>query len=44
MLWGLIALTSPAFRIMFLLPWGVLALSLPFVVAILIALFRKRRA
>jgi hypothetical protein len=44
MLWGLIALTSPAFGIMFLLPWGVLALSLPFVVAILIALFRKRRA
>lgn len=38
--WGLIALTSPLFGIMFLLPWGVLVLMLPLVVAILVTLFR----
>lgn len=38
--WGLVALTSPAFGIMFLLPWAVLAAMLPVVVAILIRLFR----
>jgi hypothetical protein len=43
LVWALVALTSPAFGIMFLLPWSLLALSLPFVVAILIALFRRRR-
>jgi len=34
-LWALIALTSPLFGIMFLLPWGVLLLMLPLVIWIL---------
>ncbi len=34
--WGAIALTSPLFGILFLLPWGVLALMLPLVIAILL--------
>jgi len=38
--WGLVALTSPAFGIMFLLPWTVLVLMLPVVVSILISSFR----
>ena len=38
--WGLIALTSPLFGIMFLLPWAVLVLMLPLVVAIFVTLFR----
>ncbi len=42
--WALIALTSPLFGLMFLLPWAVLAITLPVVIAILVALFRKRRA
>ena len=41
--WALIALTSPLFGIMFLLPWGVLALMLPVVIAIFITLFRQQR-
>jgi MFS family permease len=41
--WALIAITSPGFGLMFLLPWGVLALSLPLVIAILIRFFRTRR-
>jgi len=36
MLWGAIALTSPAFGIMFLLPWGIVAVLLPLVIAILL--------
>jgi hypothetical protein len=40
-IWALIALTSPAFGIMFLLPWAVLAITLPVVIVILRALFRK---
>jgi hypothetical protein len=36
--WAAVALTSPLFGIMFLLPWGLLLLSLPVVVAILIKL------
>jgi hypothetical protein len=36
MLWGLIALTSPGFGLMFLLPWGLVAAALPLVIAILI--------
>jgi hypothetical protein len=36
MLWGLIALTSPGFGLMFLLPWGLVALGLPLVIAILL--------
>jgi hypothetical protein len=39
-LWGLIALTSPGFGLMFLLPWGLVAAALPLVIAILI---RQRR-
>jgi len=35
MLWALIALTSPAFGIIFLLPWGIVAVMLPLVIAIL---------
>jgi hypothetical protein len=35
MLWGLIALTSPGFGLMFLLPWGLAALGLPLVIVIL---------
>jgi hypothetical protein len=36
MLWGLIALTSPGFGLMFLLPWGFVAAALPLVIAILV--------
>lgn len=39
--WALIAVTSPLFGIMFLLPWSVLALSLPLVIAILYTQFRR---
>lgn len=42
--WGLVALTSPAFGLMFLLPWGLLVVSLPLVVAILVTRFRGARA
>lgn len=41
--WGLIAFTSPAFGLMFLFPWGLLALSLPLIIAILMRFFRTRR-
>lgn len=44
MVWALIALTSPLFGILFLLPWGVLVLMLPVVVSILITLFRAARS
>ncbi|HEV7768833.1 MAG TPA: hypothetical protein VGQ76_27820 [Thermoanaerobaculia bacterium] len=40
LLWSLIALTSPAFGIMFLFPWGLLVLSLPLVISILIGFSR----
>lgn len=40
LVWGLIALTSPAFGIMFLLPWGFLVLMLPFVIAAFVSLVR----
>jgi len=40
LVWGLIALTSPAFGYMFLFPWGVLAVLLPVVISILITLHR----
>ncbi|HYH08905.1 MAG TPA: hypothetical protein VEK11_17765 [Thermoanaerobaculia bacterium] len=39
--WALIALTSPAFGFMFLLPWGVLVLSLPLIATILVTAFRQ---
>jgi hypothetical protein len=35
MLWGLIAVTSPWFGLLFLLPWAVVAVALPLVIAIL---------
>lgn len=38
--WALIALTSPLFGFLFLLPWSVLVLSLPLVAWIVIGLFR----
>lgn len=38
--WGLIAVTSPGFGIMILLPWCVLVVTLPLVIAILV---RERR-
>ena len=40
LVWGLVGLTSPAFGIMFLLPWTLLALSLPVVISNLITLSR----
>ena len=43
LVWGLIAFTSPAFGILFLFPWAVLALSLPLIIAILMRFFRTRR-
>lgn len=43
LLWGFIAVTSPAFGLMFLFPWGVLALSLPLIIAILMRFFRTSR-
>jgi hypothetical protein len=35
MLWGLLAVTSPWFGLLFLLPWAVVAVALPLVIAIL---------
>ena len=35
MLWGLIAVTSPWFGLLFLVPWAVVAIGLPLVIAIL---------
>jgi len=43
LVWSLIAVTSPAFGMLFLFPWGVLALSLPLIIAILMRFFRTRR-
>ena len=40
LLWGFLAFTSPAFGLMFLLPWTLLALTLPVVISILITLSR----
>jgi hypothetical protein len=44
MLWGLIALTSPGFGLMFLLPWGFVAAALPLVIAILVRQSRITKA
>lgn len=41
--WALIALTSPAFGFLFLLPWAVLVLLLPLVIPIFVTLFRGAR-
>jgi hypothetical protein len=38
--WALIALTSPAFGFLFLLPWSILVVSLPIVIVILARLWR----
>ena len=40
LVWALIALTSPAFGFLFLLPWGVLVVTLPLVIPIFVTLFR----
>lgn len=40
--WALVALTSPAFGLMFVLPWLLLALSLPVVIGVFITLWRER--
>jgi asparagine N-glycosylation enzyme membrane subunit Stt3 len=42
-LWALIALISPAFGLLFLLPWALLAITLPVVIVILAGFFRKSR-
>ena len=42
--WGLIAVTSPAFGIMFLLPWGALVVLLPVVIVALTLLFKESAA
>lgn len=41
LVWALIALTSPGFGYLFLLPWGVLALLLPVVIPVFVTLFRQ---
>ena len=41
MVWALIALTSPAFGFLFLVPWGVLVLLLPLVIAAFTTLLRR---
>ena len=40
LVWALIALTSPAFGFLFLLPWGVLVLMLPLVIPVFVQLYR----
>lgn len=40
LVWALIALTSPGFGYLFLLPWGVLALLLPVVIPVFVQLYR----
>lgn len=40
MVWALIGLTSPLFGFLFLLPWGLLAAMLPFVIAALVSLYQ----
>ena len=40
LVWAAIALTSPGFGLMFLLPWSVLVLMLPVVITVLVRLFR----
>ena len=41
LVWALIALTSPGFGYLFLVPWGVLALLLPVVIPVFVTLFRQ---
>jgi len=40
LVWALIALTSPLFGYLFLMPWGVLALLLPVVIPVFVQLYR----
>ena len=42
--WALIALTSPLFGWLFLVPWGVLAVMLPVVIVALVGLWKETRA
>jgi hypothetical protein len=41
LLWGLIALTSPAFGLLFLAPWAVLAVMSPAVIAALASFYKE---
>ncbi len=41
-LWGFIAMTSPLFGVMFLLPWGFLLLTAPIICSVLLTWFRAR--
>jgi polyferredoxin len=42
LIWALVALTSPAFGMMFLFPWGLLVVALPFVIVALAGLRRAQ--
>jgi len=44
MLWGLIAVTSPLFGLLFLVPWAVVAVMLPLVMIILLRHSRLAKA
>lgn len=43
LVWALIAITSPLFGFMFLLPWGVLFFSAPLILVVLVLWFREGR-
>jgi hypothetical protein len=42
LIWAAVAVVSPAFGLLFMLPWSVLALALPFVIAALVTTGRER--
>jgi hypothetical protein len=44
MVWGLIAVTSPWFGLLFLVPWAVVGIMLPLVIAILVRQSRIAKA
>ncbi|HEY4640029.1 MAG TPA: hypothetical protein VII75_01675, partial [Thermoanaerobaculia bacterium] len=44
MVWGLIAVTSPLFGLLFLVPWAVVAVALPLVMIILLRHSRRMKA
>jgi hypothetical protein len=44
LLWALIALISPAFGFLFLVPWSVMAVSIPVVIVAMVALWRRADA
>jgi hypothetical protein len=41
LLWAVIAMTSPLFGFLFLIPWSLLALTLPLVISVLVTMFRR---